>query len=176
MRSLKVNIIKTIVLFTFMSFAHNSFAQRYACGYDGYWGKWSEFGSGISFRGYYNSFVIYYSTDHPSEYFFKFTINNYYKPDKKEKKYHLKNNIWYSYKGTVEYYVNEKYPTIKDVFKKFGCPSKYFGERYSSRPPVKIKRTAQAEIRISPYKKNPNTYNFLFDDVGFGVTLDGIWD
>jgi len=136
--------------------------------YDGYWGKWQSYGNII--YGNYSSMIIYRPDNHPSDYQFKFTITNYRTPTKEEIKWHLKNNEWYQYDGFVEYYVTDKWPTIKDVFKFWNFPSITPSQhRVEEGESPCAKRTAKAIIRIKPYKDHPNCYNFRFDDVAFAV-------
>lgn len=153
--------------------ASYSFAQFRACVYyDGYWGEWHNFRN--SLYGNNSSMIIYVPDYHRSLYQFKFTISNYHAPSKDEIKYHLKNNEWYQYDGVVEYYVTDEYPTIKDVFKKTGFPSIHpaLHDINAGQTPC-AKRTAKAIIRIEPYKKHPQVYNIWFEDVGFGINLNG---
>lgn len=147
--------------------------------YNGYWGKWKSHTtrymySSPSYRyglfGGYSGFIIYNKSDHPSKYIFKFDINSYVTPDKKSKKLHYKNNIWYEYSGTVEYYVTERYPTILDILKAFDFP--YFSYDSGSEGNPCVKRTARATIKIAPYEDHPKCYNIYFDNIGLGIDLD----
>lgn len=136
--------------------------------YDGYWGKWQSYGNII--YGNYSSMVIHHPDHHPSDYQFKFVITNFNTPTKDEMKWHLKNNEWYQYDGYVEYYVTDKCPTIKDVFKFWQFPSiTPSRHRIDAGEEPCAKRTAKAIIRIKPYKDHPSCYNFWFDDVAFAV-------
>ena len=135
-----------------------------SCYYDGYWGQHMAINDAV-FYGDYHSFIIYAPKKHPSDYWFKFTIDNYRKPSKNEIKMAKKNNQFLSFTGTVEYYVNEEYPTIKEVFKKYHGPLIQGGTH-------PVKRVAKATIKIQPFKKHPFCYNFWFDDVGFAIFLD----
>lgn len=142
----------------------------YACLYDGYWGDWKN-SSNYKIWGNYAGFIIYYSYEHPSNYFFSFQINSYAQPSKEEIKAHWKNNQPFVYYGTAEYYVSDSYPTAKDVLKAYGQP--YIRPTATSSPIVK--RTASAEIRIMPYKKHPQCYNIFFDNVGFAISLGSLY-
>ena len=74
----------------------------------------------------------------------------------------------------MEYYVNDSYPTINDVFLHFN--TYYYTHdgiivpfiRYKN---GKVKRTAKATIKIAPYNKHPKIYNIFFDDVGFAFNI-----
>ena len=153
---------------------------KVAAYYDGYWGEWEEtyqtYFNGkldptfpyLTVYGNYSGFCTYQSTAHPSTYSFKFQITNYTAPDKKTKKEHLKNGKWYEYSGTVEYYVNEKFPTIKDRLK----ISTMFGRFPSVSPSYEAKkRIVNATIQIAPYKDHPKVYNIWFEGVGVGIDL-----
>jgi hypothetical protein len=146
-------------------------------------------------QGNYNGFVLYLPWEHPSNYFFSFDIDNRTPPTKKEVKEHSKKGLWWEYTGTVEYYVCDVYPTIKDCFKQFGRPlmkSDLESSEYSSKLSVLratrirqqgsfvakglTKRTARATIKIAPYSHKslkPMVYNIWFEDVGFGIDLAG---
>lgn len=164
-------LFKTLFVFTILlGGTISAFSQIHCYNIDGYWGDSSRLSMRI--YGNYNGFVLY--KDHPSNYTFKFTIDTEHNPTKKEIKSRYKKNIWWEYTGTVEYYVSEQYPTIKDVLEKGIGPT--FLNSKSSFPgnPV-IKRTAKAIIRIAPYKKRPQTYNFVFDDVGYAINLENLY-
>ena len=147
--------------------------------HDGYWGQWRSHSSSIDYRynkyslyGGYSGFIIYEKNVHPSEYIFKFQINSYIAPDKKDIKYHMKNNIWYEYSGTVEYYVTERYPTIEAVLREYEFP--YFNCNSGSAGNPCVKRATNATIKIMPYKKHPECYNIYFDNVAVAITLEGV--
>lgn len=143
-----------------------------SCCYNGYWGEYTGKYSGWQAYGNNSGFAVYSGTDHPSNYFFRFSINNYRTPSKEELKLHNKTNTWYEYSGTVEYYVCEKYPTIVDILKEYGYPCFKESDSYLYAPIAK--RTALATIKIAPYKKYPRDYNFWFDGVGIAISL-GNW-
>ena len=141
--------------------------------YDGYWGTWKKEydtytkDSWYQLYGNNSGFIIYNQIFHPSQYFFKFQIDSYSAPSKEERKNHRKNDIWYEYTGTVEYFVNSDYPTIKDALKgvyAFPCVRNDNGN----------KRTARAIIKIAPYKKYPQVYNIWFEDVGIAIDLGSL--
>lgn len=154
-------------------------AQIRTCAfYDGYWGEWKEqwipslFSSTpeeffYKLYGNESGFIVYDVGDHPSEYVFKFQINNYIAPTKQQIKEHNKKQEWYEYSGIVEYFVVENYPTIKDILKKWGFPLYH---QHVTGTPV-AKRVANATIKIAPYKKHPELYNIWFDDVAIGIHL-----
>ena len=150
--------------------------------HDGYWGEWKSHTTRYyrlppsykyNLYGNASGFIIYEKGAHPSEYIFKFQASNYVTPDKKTKKSHYKNNIWYEYSGIVEYYVTEKYPTIEAVLKAYEFP--YFNCNSGSNGNPCVKRTSQATIKIAPYKKHPECYNIYFDNVAVGISFDGVY-
>lgn len=172
---------KILILIIFTSFALLAKAQISTCSWhDGYWGQWrshtTRYGYGIpntneySLYGNYSGFIIYKKGTHPSEYIFKFQADSYSTPDKKAIKYHMKNNVWYEYSGTVEYYVTENYPTITAILKTFEFP--YFNCNSGSDGNPCVKRTARATIKIAPYKKRPKCYNIYFDNIGVGIDME----
>lgn len=166
-----------IVLAIIMSFIApcNNKAQAIigiSCYYEGYWGEWNQLYTDI--YGNYGGFILYKNGEHKSNYFFKFEISHYITPTKKNIRYMKKNNRWFEYEGTVEYWVHEDYPTIKDVFRKFGCPKRsHFETNYMDDKKPTVKRVAKAKIKIAPdfYKNHPRVYNIWFDDVAFAIDL-----
>ena len=186
-------IVSLINIVSTPSYGYEENYVHYAFYYDGYWGKWS-YDSGSAVYGNYDGFVIFGRYNgHPSKYFFKFQINNYVKPIKKAIKYHYKNNIWWEYEGTVEYYISDVYPTMKDFVKENNRFLRNFdvdgsdyeqklsalraskmmkGQRFT---PIGFKRiTKKAKIRIEPYKKVPRVYNIFTDDCGIALDLMGL--
>ncbi len=136
----------------------------YARFYDGYWGEQKILKKqNFCMFGNYDSFIIYNSNTHPSNYAFKVTIDNFHKPSKSETN---NGKGWVEYRGKVEYYVNEEHPTIKDVFKDKN--SLFFGPLDCTHP---VKRIADATISIKAFNNHPKVYNIWFDDVGFAIFL-----
>lgn len=150
-------------------------AQIKLCGYfGGYWSEW-RYASTAKIYGGYNGFIIYDSSDGPWYPYFKFTISNYYIPsDKGIRKNNIKNNSWYEFSGTVEYYISDDYLSAYENFKKKSGPSfvapKPFQDK--GRPVKKI--TSRARIKIAPFKDHPRVYNIWFDKVGLGIDLNDI--
>ncbi len=142
-----------------------TFAIRGNIYLNGYWGTWTNLYL-VTGNGYINDFVLYYINDHPSQYFTRITISNFTVPSKDEIKYHLKNNSWYEYSGTVEYYVSDAYPTIESILQKGWI---YWMDMHPDGYTHYVKRTANASIKIAPYKKEPNVVNIFFDNVGIGI-------
>lgn len=141
-----------------------------AC-YNNYWSSWED-AYHVGLYGSYSGFSISYSGQQHWNWYFRFQISNYRVPTKDEMKNYKKNDQWIEYKGTVEYYVIESYPTIEDVIRNSGV--RLIPPEGSER---RVKRTANARIRIKPYKKRPEVYNIFFDGVGYAIDLKGCkWD
>ena len=164
------------MLFFLSALSYYAFAQLSTCAYyDGYWGKWEERYlkyTGVcdyNLFGNYSGFTVYNSYDHPSNYSFKFEITSYTPPSKEMLKYHYKNHIPFEYSGIVEYFVSQSYPSIKSALKIWGFTHVKNGDSDS------YKRTVNATIKILPYKKKPQTYNIIFEDVAIGLDL-GAWE
>lgn len=102
----------------------------------------------------------------PWDWCFKFEFDNYYKPDKKSRKEHQKNNTWFEYSGWVEYYVTDDYPNIQKVLEHYQFPM-----IQPTGDSARAKRRARATIKIAPYKKAPKCFNIYFDDVGVGLSF-----
>jgi hypothetical protein len=105
------------------------------------------------------------SGSQPWDWCFEFEMD-YGRPDKKTRKQHQKNNIWYEYSGWVEYYVTDEYPTIQKVLEAYQFPMiQPKGET------ARAKRRARATIKIAPYKKAPECFNIYFDGVAVGISF-----
>lgn len=138
--------------------------------YNGYWGEWRkqyfEYSGHTLYNiyGNYSGFIVYDSYSHPSEYVFKFQIDYYNPPTKETIKYHRKNDIWYEYSGSVEYFINNDWPTIKSALMSFNFP-------HVRNKNENIQKTARATIKIAPYKDHPRIYNIWFEDVAIAFDL-----
>lgn len=160
-----------LFLFFITSFCVFAQSQIKTCVYyDGYWGSWK--GGYMCLYGNYGGIIFYQRGTHPSEWQWKFTINNYVTPSKDDIKYHYKNNIWYEYTGTFEYYISDEYQSIKQMFKEYGYPAvNPTIHRVEIGETPCVKRTSSATIKIAPYKNHPQVYNIWFDGVGFAIDL-----
>lgn len=175
-------------------YCHSSYSQSFSCYYDGYWGSWESYDKtylgGVTIRGKSGEFIIYENREHPSKYFFKFTIPGYEAPSRKEVKTHFKANTWFVYNGFVEYYVSDAYPTFGDCLKQLKRPllesdtqGMQYQEKLSVAKAIQIGKTGDykkiglkkvaknAIIKIAPYVKFPKVYNIWFDDVGYAIDL-----
>lgn len=158
------------LLFLSLFFYTLTYALSYSCYYDGYWSSWKKFSYGWEIYGNWSGFIIYEKSEHPSNYMFKFQIDTSVPPQQETNYTGGGIDTWYVYQGVVEYYVTEDYPTIKDVFKRYGFPIKR-PQSYLSTPIVKRTATAIIKTVKRPWnaKKHPKCYNFIFDDVAFGI-------
>ena len=158
---------KLELLLFFSFFSMNIAAQKITYNYKGSWSNW-ESAPGRIYR--YNDLSGCILKTNGLVEFFTFRIPNYKLPSKKEIKQHLKTNTWYEYRGTVEYYVNDAYPTANDIAKscKLVCPD----PRQDVTP--QVKRTCSATIKIQPFKKEPTCYNIWFDNIGIGIDIAGL--
>lgn len=139
------------------------------------WGKWIPVNNYI--LGDYGDFVIVESEyTHPSNYLVRITLNNFELAKKSDYKKRKKNNEWYEYSGTIEYFECSDYNTAKtttmDARIKSGlgfgflAPSAYdknlAGFRTIRKPAI---------IRIAPYKEKPIIYNIFFENYGIGIDM-----
>lgn len=102
--------------------------------------------------------------------YFKFRIINYLPPTQKQIKEHYRSKQWFKYTGTVEYYVNDIYPTA-EAFAKAGFFVKP-DPRLDQTPSV-LRKTS-CTIQIAPYRSIPKNYNVWFDDIGVGISARGM--
>lgn len=141
---------------------------------DGYWSNW-ESNPSYHGQGGIKNMVLYNGDEHPSVFLLRVQTDNYTTPSKKEIKEHIKNKTWFEYTGTVEYWVSEEYPTIKDALKRPGHflvthPDSRIGNFKNSGS--KVKRTAKAIIKCQLYENGvPKVINLWFDHIGYGIHI-----
>ena len=99
-----------------------------------------------------------------------FQITNFRFPDKKEREEHLKSGKSFSYYGTIEYYVNSALPTAEDIAKRCLLVAPY--PRSEIETPTL--RRSVCEIRIKPFKKEPEVWNIFFDNIGIAISTKGL--
>ena len=144
--------IQFIVFLMFFLSVQNSFAQwKESFNYHGDWSSWRTTYGEISH--YVDDSGIILKTSGGQTYF-SFQITNYTPPTKKQIKEHLKSGQWFEYTGTVEYSVNDTYPTAEAIARasRFVIPN----PRTDETPSV-LRRTT-CTIKIQPYKKLPANY------------------
>ena len=102
--------------------------QAYRCFYDGYWGNYHT-ASGINMYEniYPNLTLTLYTSNHPSDYFFKIYLPSNFPLHKlmNQKKFFKKRKKdpdFGVYNGSVEYFVSEDYPTMNSILKGFEWP------------------------------------------------------
>lgn len=163
---------------------------RIGCYYNSFWGDWKDYRAKC--YGSYAGFILYENGKHPSEYHFAFLIDGYTPPTKKEIKEHFKHNTWWTYTGTVEYYISDVYPTFKSALMELYQPlseddtkSESYQRKLSLAKATNIRKNgkaigftrvqSRATIKIAPYKEHPNTYNIWVEGVGLGISLNGLY-
>lgn len=179
--------MKKLLLFLVIAiplFANAQIATFKTCAnVHGYWTSWQPRNQYYQYVGMSSNemeFMISYNRDskvfkglefrkasaNEWDWCFKVEINNYTRPDKKERKAHEKSKQWYEYSGWVEYYVTDEYPTVEKVLETYKFPLiSPKGET------ARAKRRARATIKIAPYKKEPTCFNVYFDGVGVGFVF-----
>lgn len=165
---------KHILAFLFFAFSFSTlFSQRVIYGQhailiDDLWGRTLP----CFIAGSYDDLIIISGqSTHPSNYYFRVKIDDFYIPtSRSSKRKRIKSGESYKFNGTVEYieYVgNEpgrKYVPFKERIKNnigigFLAPSTWDIEEPGV---VSIKRPAK--ISINPYKDNPEVYNVSFEN------------
>lgn len=141
-------------------------AQNVCFNYMGSWSDWSPTYGEIKKYSNENGYLL----DMHGIKYFSFQITSFFSPTKKELKEHLKTKEWFEVDGIVEYYVNDKYPTAKDVAKRsfFVIPNPRVDKTPNAR------RSTSATIKIAPYKHKPEIYNIWFDGIGIGLDVRGL--
>lgn len=166
-KSLRILFLLALILLAEQSVIAQT-SLRSCVNVNGMWSNWQTATIRGGFYGNYTSFHLFDEPNKPwSDVHFSFTIYNYVEPSDDVKKQHRMSKEWFQYNGIVEYWVCDEYPTIKDVLSEFMWPA-----ICSKGNGVRVKRTANAIIRIEPYKKHPRVYNFIFDNVAFAIDLE----
>lgn len=177
MSCLKICIL--VIVFTTLSL--NGFGQKITFNYKGSWSEWQKIatrgdsyltstGEKTEIEMYSNGSGFILKSDPGQIVYFDFRITNYRVPSKDEIKWHWKANQWYEYQGTVSYYVSDDCPTAEAIAK--GNQLVIPNPRQDVTP--RVKRTANATIKIAPYKDRPAVYNIWFDDIGIGFSRQGL--
>ena len=150
-------------------------AQQICFYFKGAWSNWTSpyvasFYNESSVHRYTNLSGCCLKTEPGGIVFFDFYMTNFTLPSKKEIKKHQKNDEWYTYYGTVEYYVNDEYPTAEELAKnnRLVWPN----PRTDITP--NVKRKTSATIRIAPFKKEPEVFNIWFDNIAVGFSIKGL--
>lgn len=143
--------------------------------YDGFWHEWVPITTAIN--GSWNDLIFYYPAEGIENYQLRVVIDNpQVMPDIKQRKVMIKNNQWIEFSGTVEYFVCDDYPTAYDVFKNYRIGYErafiyhnFRDKDWNRRPTKRVKK--KATIRIAPFKKNIETFNIWWENVGLGISL-----
>ena len=142
---------------------------------NGYWGEWdvsnwvedmlpSYRQDRFYFNGSVNDFVIHHNSDHPSQYVMRIIVNNLeIDTNKKSKKQRIKDNTWYEYTGTVEYYTELTFQNFGDIIEHWP-----FSKWKTSNGK---KHVVNAIIKIAPYKDYPKVYHIFFENYGVAISV-----
>lgn len=141
------------------------------CKYDGEkWGKWNT--TAFTYlseeyvyllQGTYDEFVIHSKSMDSENYVLKVKIDSMsIDTDKSKMKQRRKADEWYVYKGTVEYISEKDEPFDLNAWPK-GLTNKSGFEHESHK--------VRAVIKVAPYKRQPEFYNILFDNVGLAICV-----
>ena len=164
----KFVVIIALLLCTSLS----SSAQISLCAYfDGYWSEWIP-ATNVGIYGNYEGFIIHPTADGKWDYPFKFTIHNFNVPNKKQRKKDIKSNKWYTFTGTVEYYISDDIPSALYAFREKRGPFFVKAKQANGRPTKKI--TSRATIKVAAFKDVPTVYNIHYDNVGLGISLNSV--
>lgn len=148
----------------------NSSAQiQFSAYFDGFWSPWID-AADARVYGNYEGFVIHTAAEGPWDYRFKFTIHDFKVPNKKQRKKDIKENRYYEFTGTVEYYISDIYPSALEAFRDNKGVKLLPSKNRRGNPAKKI--TSKATIRVAPFKDVPRTYNIWYDKVAIGIDLN----
>lgn len=159
-----------ITTFAIQSQTWGSFASYV----DGYWSEWRRHYVRLQGEfGMFGSILMYEYGSHPSQFLWKININYFQIPKKSVLRKYRKQNKWFEYKGTIEYYITDDKPNAKTILKQADYPDVNPAFHDVSRGDMPcVKKTSQAVIRIAPYKDQPKCFNIYFDGVGFAIDLE----
>lgn len=156
--------MRKLLLFILLFTVSKGMAQTYSVNIKGRWGNW-ESSYQVKLNGSPFNAVIYNSSNHPSDYCFKWDIHpETFIPSLKEWRNADKRNEFIRIPGYVEYFVPNTNMKFKDVIHKFpnGYSMYYESAGY-------IKKRVPCEIYIQPDKGYRLTINIMFEDVAIGV-------
>ena len=169
---MKKNFLKKVSLLLLFSigFCSIGFCQvriKITYCYKGEWSSWESFDTYISRN---NDGSMYELKTPGGRTFFAFYMNNFLPPTRREIIARQESDTWYVYNGSVEYYVNDRYPTAETLAK--ACTLVQPNPRKDVTP--NVQRTCSATIKVQPYKKTPEVFNIWFDNIGIGVDISNI--
>ena len=160
------------MLFAVITVSYSQARVQSVCNYiDGFWGRWNRPAYTLDVIGDYGNFIICSNFDHPSKYMVKIVINNFqYNIDKKEKKRRRKENMFYEYNGTIEFYVldNDSPSTARQRVSNW--TGGFLPQKSDDIFPAR-KVEYPAIIRIEPYNDSPTTYNIFFQGYGIAFSI-----
>jgi hypothetical protein len=133
------------------------------------WYPWEK-GSYVVQSGTYNQFYVHSYFEDSSHFYFRITIDNFSIPDKKTRKTYLKNNLWYEYTGTIEYWIDDEHMNFISCISGNSVPIAACPWTKYDKTPSIIKKSP-ATIKIAPYEKYPVTYNLWFEGIGFAFFI-----
>lgn len=172
----RATIIIAIIFFTLLSITSCSIIKGLAGGYadhfstcfyyKGQWSSWENHYFPSSYMREYDDWKIYALRssenhiigldlrDSGGNTYFSFRITDYVKGKK-------------DCNGTVEYYVNDAYPTAEALAK-----SNFFVKPdYRTDITPSVKRTARARIKIVNDGSKPEVFNLWYDNIGVGISV-----
>lgn len=168
--------IQLLIIFIMSIFALSAQKISYSANLDGTWDKWTD----VNWKSYVanGEFRFYSEYDNPRDYFFKVKILGA-DPTKEEIKKHQKNKEWYTYKGTLEYFVDDDYPTAYSVLQKHGWLATR--KLHNQKRPILTKTTScTVKLHYDSFNKKANhwTINIIFykeyyDEIAVGVSVYG---
>lgn len=164
-----------VIVISFLGIG-DAVSQQFAYLIDGYWSNWEY--KGVTAGGSLRNLVVFYSDEHPSIFELKWKADNYTKPSQKEIKEYIKKDAWFEYTGTVEYWVSEQYPTIKDALKKSGFLVTNPDSRIENFDfcGKKAKRTANAKMRCKFDETGDIVViSLIFDGIGYAISFKTLY-
>jgi hypothetical protein len=157
-------------------------AQKIAFSYKNDWSYWIHICGNLDYW-WGDKLRMYYRTDMSSGRvsgialkslggleILSFKVDQAIMPGKWEKKLHMKTGEYFEFHGTVDYYVNDEYPTAEAFAKenRLVIPD----PRHDKTPSVK--RHAECTIKIAPYKNEPEEWCVFFDGIGIAISTEGL--
>lgn len=170
-RILLLLITSIISLSTSFAYGSDDFRPEWGCSVENRWNNWSH--GDYRFNGRWNDFVVYSSYNAPWCFAMRVKANGSW-PSKSAIKEYKKSGKNFVYDATIEYWVCDKYPTIKDILKtsSYGIKLVNNPEALSAQEKKDlgniVKRTAKGKLYLLPWR---DMIKIFFDDIAIGIDI-----
>lgn len=165
---------RIIFLSFFIASVLSSYSQKY-CAFTSYsWDSWVRNHWDYAYKDGW-VYAVPYFNGNPRDFYYRFNYSELglHELDRHQWKLVKANDGWLkNLECTFEYYVTDKFPTLKDALVAHSWPCAKYYHNSSSGMPI-VKRTVKA--KLNAYYKDRNdimTLNFWIDGYGFAITVN----